>query len=201
MKKNAKDEAKLGIVINNSGISVETDLNTIHRYIQKPAIVLTELATGLLASDKKDFILSIGHLVQSSIKLRLLDQFFKELKEYQEKGKTKKDYWDIITNQASFVELMKYIDSAETPDEAVFQAMKSIFFHSISKNADEQAEILGYQYMQICKQFNSMDLLVFKTCFHLYEDHPVLDQIGHYANERDTKTLQTTINGFYKYHN
>ncbi len=178
-----KDKTKIGIVIKDSGISVQTDLSTVQRYIQKPASVITEIATGILASDKKDLVLSFGHLVQSGIKLRLLDQFFKELKNYQSKGKTKDDYWDITTNQASFVELMNYIDNSETPDETVFQAMKSIFFYSISKDSGEQSEILGYQYMKLCKELSSMDLLVLKACFQIYEEKPILDQIGHTSTD------------------
>ena len=106
------------------------------KFLQEPSLVVAESITGLLASDNAEYGLIAGRLVQGALKVNLFKQFGKELKDLREKGKIKEDYFASHNQQATLVELLKFIDD-ETPDEEVFKTIKAIFFKIISKNASE----------------------------------------------------------------
>lgn len=142
------------------------DKKSLMDFLQAPTIKIAETLTGIFVSEKKDWKLSAGKLVQASLKNKLLTQLGKELKEYQEKGKIKEDYFATNKNQASLYELLQFIDE-EVPDEERIKAMKSIFFTSISKEATEKDEELAYQLMQICKQLSSGEILVLKAAWDI----------------------------------
>ena len=59
--------------------------------------------------------------------------------EARETGEIKKDYFATNKKQTSLCELLKFIDE-DVPDEERFQAMKSLFFISISKGTSEKDE-------------------------------------------------------------
>ncbi len=137
-------------------------------FISNP-LKLAEALTGILTSEKKEWILSAGKLVQASLKFKLLTQLGRELNEYREKGEIKEDYFATNSNQASFNELLEFIDE-EVPDEERMKAMKSIFLSSISKNSSEEDERLAYELMQICRNLSSGDILILKANFDLVTD-------------------------------
>lgn len=143
-----------------------SDSKTLAEFLQQPTEIIAETITGILASDLKDYKLIAGRIVQSALKFRLLTQLGRELKELREKGKIKEDYFATHKQQATLVELLKFIDE-EVPDEELFKAVKSIFFTSISKDASEEDSLLGYHFLQICKQLKSGDILLLKTCYQI----------------------------------
>ncbi len=130
-------------------------------FIKNP-IKIAEVVTGVLGSNKSDWVLSTGRIVQASLKFKILQQLGKELEEYSKKGQIKEDYFASNNNQASLYELLKFIDE-EVPDEERFKAMKSIFLKSVSKNATEEDERLAYEYMQICKELSGGEILTLKA--------------------------------------
>lgn len=127
---------------------------------------LGEALTGILVSEKKEWILSAGKLVQASLRFKLLTQLGQELNGYREKGKIKEDYFATNNNQASFNELLSFIDE-DVPDEERMRAMKSIFLTSISIGITEEDERFAYELMQICRGLSSGDLLILKANFDL----------------------------------
>lgn len=129
-------------------------------------IKLGEALTGILASDKNDLILSAGRLVQASLKWKLLTQLGRELNGYIEKGEIKEDYFATNNSQASFNELLSFIDQ-EVPDEERMRAMKSIFLSSISVNTSDEDERLAYELMQIGKKLSSGGILILKANFDI----------------------------------
>jgi hypothetical protein len=134
-------------------------------FISDPLRV-AEALTGILVSDKKEWILSASKLVQASLKFKLLTQLGRELNGYREKGKIKEDYFATNSNQSSFNELLRFIDE-EVPDEERMRAMKSIFLASISPKATEEDERLAYELMQLCRKLSSGDLLVLKATYEI----------------------------------
>ncbi len=151
------------------------DKKGIMEFLQAPTVKIAEVLTGVLVSDKKDWKLSAGKLVQASLKGKLLTQIGRELKEYQKKGKIKEDYFATNKNQASLYELLKFVDD-EVPDEERFKAMKSIFFSSISKEATEEDEELAYLLMQVCKQLTSADVLILKAAYEIINGKKILEE-------------------------
>src|SRR5947207_2639040 len=107
-------------------IKLDSSKNVMN-FLQQPTLKIAEALTGLLVSDKTDWKLSAGKIVQATIKGRLLTQLGRELKGYIKKGQIKEDYFASNNNRASLSELLKFIDD-EVPDEERFKAIKSIFF-------------------------------------------------------------------------
>ena len=156
--------------------------NAVYDFLQKPTIAIAEFLTGLLSSDQSTYKLSAGRLVQGAIKGRLLTQLGREIKELREKGEIKEDYFATNKNQATLLELLQFIDS-DLPDEEVFNAMKSIFFSSISKDANTKDEEVGYQLLKLCKKLNSYEILILRVCHKIY-------------TSENTQNVNTGINSF-----
>lgn len=133
------------------------------QFLQQPTLQIAEFLTGMLVSDKKDWKLSAGHLIQATIKGGLLTQLGNEIKKYQSEGKIKENFFETDINRASFKELLGFIDS-ETPDEIRFKAIKSIFFVSVAKKNDE---MLAYEFLQTAQKLSSTEILILKANFEI----------------------------------
>ena len=138
---------------------------TVTEFLQAPASKVAQFLTGFFSSAPTQWIKSAGHLVQGWISCNFFEQFGRELKDYVEKGKVKKDFFSTGAQQASLRELLKFIDDGT--DEERFNAMKSIFFASISVDATADEEVLGYELMQICKKLESNDILILKAIYDI----------------------------------
>lgn len=136
-------------------------------FLEQPTIAIAEALTGILASGLSEYRLSTGRIVQSVIKRNLFTQLGREIKQYQEKGKIKENYFATNKQQATLLELLKFIDN-DTPDEEIFKAMKAIYFCGIATDADEKEEEVAYQFLLLCKKLTSMDVLILKTCHKIY---------------------------------
>ena len=165
-------DTKLDFIIDNTGIEVTTDREVIETYIQNPAIWLTQLATGVLSTmvfpDKKSLLQAGGRLLEASIKWRLNNQLWEEIKTLQDEVKINDTLWKIKNNQTNLLELLQYIDNTPAPDETLFTAMKSIFLTSIMKGSEEHADIIAHEYLMIIKKFSSIDILVLKTAYKMF---------------------------------
>lgn len=142
------------------------------KFIKNPAKISAMIA-GIISSGKSEMVLSGGRLLQASFKLRLLKQLGEELNKYLEKGELKENVFDDIKNQDSFYELLKFIDE-ETPDEVRFNAVKTIFLKSISKEITDKEKYLAHRLMQITKQLSSSQLLILKAAYDICEGNDVI---------------------------
>lgn len=151
---------------NRALIDLENPKN-IMEFLRAPTIKISEFLTGLIISDKNDYKLSVGHLVQAAIKCNLYEQLGREIKHYREKGKIKEDFFSTDKQRATLRELLEFIDK-ETPEEDRFKAMKSIFFMAVSKDVTEAEEVLAYELMQVGKKLTSNDIMVLKVAYEVY---------------------------------
>jgi len=142
------------------------DPKSMVEFLQQPATKLAEFITGMLISESKDYKLSAGHLIQASIKWKLFSQLGREIKTYIEKGKIKEDFLEKDQNKQSLSDLLKFIDDT-SPSEDRFIAMKKLFLKSVSEESSEEEKILSHQFMQICKQLESTDLLIMRAAFEI----------------------------------
>jgi hypothetical protein len=145
------------------------DPNAVVKYLQEPAIYLTELITGIFASalsDPKNLVLSAGRLVQATLKFQLLTKLGEEIEKYRSEGKIKDNYLEQPSDQQAFYELLKYIDE-EVPDVDRFKAMKNLFLYSVSAGVNAEESMLAHEYMQICKKLDSGDILIIKALYDL----------------------------------
>lgn len=142
------------------------DPKKIFELLTQPGIKLSEFMTGVFASDNYQWKLSVGHLIQASIKGRLFSQLGKEIELYIKKGKIQEDFLDREQSKQSLSELLKFIDKS-APDEDRFKAMKSLFIKSVAQDSSEKEQILSYQFMKICKDLASGDLLILKAAYDI----------------------------------
>jgi len=132
---------------------------------------LTEGLTGVGASERKDWILSVGHILQSIRSGRLLRSFADEWNAYREKGKVKEDYTASEQHQECLQELLDFLDEGP-PDSARFAALKKILLVAATESASARDSVLPQQYMKICRNLTSGELLVMLTSFDLSKAPP-----------------------------
>lgn len=135
-------------------------------------IGVLEFITGASATavgKPSDLVLSGGRLIQSLFKGDFYRQLFEEVQIYRKEGKIPDENLESVYGRSIFVELMKVIDE-EGLDEAKFKALKTIFINSVAEGSDEHSRLLGYQYFQVCKKLSSIEVLVLKTAFSIYEE-------------------------------
>lgn len=150
---------------NNNLIDLD-DKRSIIEFLQAPASKIAEVLTGILSSDSSGIKLSVGRLIQASIKFKLLSQLGKELRDYAKKGKIKEDILGTASGQSALYEILKFIDG-DTPDEERFRAMKSVFLFSISTDTIEIEKELAYELMKVCKKISSGAILVLKASYDI----------------------------------
>jgi hypothetical protein len=142
------------------------DRDSLMEFLRQPTLELAEGLTAILASPGQ-LKMAAGHIVQAAIKGRMYEQIGRELEELKKAGRIKEDFFDTHKQQATLHELLKFIDE-NPPDDEMFAALKSIFFSTISVDADAEEEQLGYHLLQLCKQLSSGEILVLRTTWHLY---------------------------------
>lgn len=159
---------------NNPKKVVPQELQKLKKIIEHPTTIgFLEFITGAVATagDKpvKNLILTGGHLIQALCTRRFHQQLYTEIQKYRNEGKITDEKLDSNYGKAIFIDLMRTIDE-ESLDDKKFAALKAIFLHSVLKDSDEHSQILAYQYFQVCKKLSSMDILILRTAFSIYEE-------------------------------
>jgi hypothetical protein len=148
------------------------NIQELKKLTQNPTTVgLIEFLTGIIATvvDKpSNLILSGGHLAQALVNGNLYKQFYEEVQQYRNEGKIPDETLNTDTGRTIFVDLLRTIDS-ETLDKVKREALKTIFFKSVWIGTDEHKQMVAYEYYQVCKKLNSMEILILKTAFSMYK--------------------------------
>lgn len=131
------------------------------------ALAPIEGATGILASDKKDLILSSSRILQSLINLQFYDTLRMEWDGYKEKGRIKDDYQQTEQHHACLQQMLDFLDT-DKPDKVRFDFMKKIFLSTATEKVEDRESILPQQYMSIARKMTSGDVLLLSG---LYEMH------------------------------
>jgi len=144
------------------------DEKDVVNFLQNPVPQIAKSLVGIfLDSGIREWKHSLGRVIMAAFnKKNLLVQLGEEIKYYHDKKETKENYLSSNKNRESLYELLMFIDE-EVPDEERFNAMKSIFLLSISKDATKEDEVLAYEFMQICKKLGSNDILILKAAFDI----------------------------------
>jgi len=131
---------------------------------------LVQGLTGIASSERKDVILSIGHVLQRLRAGHFLSAFLKEWEEFKEKGKIKDDYQYTEQHYNCFQELLDFLDK-DLPDEVRFSVLKKIFLVAASEEDTNRDSCLPVQYMQICRNLKSGEVIILKTVFNIANDN------------------------------
>ena len=80
--------------------------------LKKSFITLVEGLSGIAVSEKKDFGLSVSHLLQGLLRGKFLKQLIAEWDEYCQKGKIKDDYQSTDQHFECLQEMLDFLDKS-----------------------------------------------------------------------------------------
>ncbi len=138
--------------------------------------------TGVIASDKNDFIISFGHILQRCRGGGFLKQFRDEWDKYIEKGIIKDDYQYTDQHLTCLQEMLDFLENDIT-DELRFMVLKKIFFVAAKEEILDRDNPLPAMYIKICRSLSSGEILVLKTIFDSLTTAPWKDIIGNSASD------------------
>jgi hypothetical protein len=124
--------------------------------------------TGAAASEKKDRILSVGHILQACRSGQFLKQVTAEWEAYCDKGRISEDYVNTEQHRECLQELLDCLDS-DSPDEVRFAALKKVFLTTSTETLSDRHDVLPQQYMRICRHLTSADVLILSAASRVAE--------------------------------
>lgn len=127
---------------------------------------LTEALTGIAASNKRDWALSIGYLLQRFRGGHFLKQLAEEFKMYREKGSIREDYAKSDQCLTCLQEILDCIDK-DSPDEVRFNHMKNLFLGIAFEVLSKRDDIVPAQLVRICRALSSKELLLLAANYRL----------------------------------
>ncbi len=128
----------------------------------------TEALTGIAASDKKEWALSFGYLLQRARGGKFLKTLSDELARYRRKGKIKDDYLMTEQGQACLQEILDCLDK-ESPDEIRFAAMKAVMLAAATEKTTNRDSFLPQQFMRVCRGLSSGEIIVLGGSLTVFE--------------------------------
>lgn len=129
---------------------------------------LIEGFTGIVASERKNLILSISHIFQRTRAVGLLKALFIEWNQWREKGRIKDDYINSEQHQECLQEMLDFLDK-DSPDERRFAILKAIFLGAATEEQTTKNSILPQQYMSLCRTLSSGEVLVLQATFAIVD--------------------------------
>ena len=159
--------------------------------------LLTEISKGLVegiigvaASERKDLILSLGHLFQRVRSGRFLRTLIDEWDHYREKGKIKDDYIRTEQHQECLQEMLDFLDK-DSPDELRFSVLKKIFLVAATETQSSRDSVLPQQYMRLCRALNAGEVLVLSATYHIAQHDVAVQKIKALKDLSAVKWLAT----------
>jgi hypothetical protein len=142
----------------------------VFEFLLKPAAAIAA-GVAVMLGDPGRLALMSGRIVQAALKKDLFNQLGKEIKQLTEEGEIKENFFATHNQKSTLNDFLKFIDD-NPPDEEVFRAMKSIFFCSIDVTASAIEERTAHQFLQICKNLGSGEILLLKECWAMKDESP-----------------------------
>ena len=144
---------------------------------------LIEGITGVAISDRKDFTLSLGHLLQRIRGGRFLTTLGAEWNAYREKGRIQDDYQYTEQHYANLQEILASLDE-DMPDERRFETMKRIFLVSATEEYSRREDPLPVEFMRTARSLRGGEVLLLHGAHQL---------AAHRAVERDQDAEQKNV--------
>jgi len=150
--------------------------------IDQTIMSVAEGITGIAASEKTEWLRSVGFLLQRIRSGRFLETFKNEWDAYREKGQVKDDYLFTDQHKECLQELLDFLDG-DVPDQTRFTVLKQIFFTAASETISNRDSAIPQQYMKIARSLSSGEVLVLLAVSQLAEEKAVLPPNNTSANE------------------
>ncbi|SRR5258706_2005654 len=163
MKKNRKIAPK-----NISIQKIKEENLKLEQIIKHPNVLgFLEFITGTIGTDKSDLLMASGRVAQAIFKRETIKQLGVEIFELRKKGKINEEYIESEYGKKSFIDLLKAIDE-ENMDPNKWEAIKKVYYFSISSDSKEKKRKKAYYLMQTCLQLKSFDIEVLSFCYQKY---------------------------------
>jgi len=130
---------------------------------------LLEGITGVLASERKDKILSAGHLLQALRSSGFLKQLKAEWDAYCSMGRIKDDYVRTDQHQECLQELLDSLD-VDAPDHVRFAFLKKILLSAATERSSTRESLLPQQYMRIARSLSSGEVIVLLATYRVADN-------------------------------
>ena len=166
---------------------VPQDDDRTSNFLAKTIRNLGEGLTGIAASDKKDWYLSIGYILQRVRSGRFLETLKDEWDRFREKGRIKDDYLDTDQHQECLQEMLDFLDN-DSPDQFRFTALKHVVLNASAEHFSSRDDVLPQQYMRICRSLNSTEVLILQANYELAKSGHNPDHYGAHEWLRDVAT-------------
>jgi len=128
---------------------------------------LIEFLTGIAVSDKKEWALSFGYLLQRVRGGEFLKQLLAEVRKYREMGKIKDDYMSSSQCLDCLQQVLESLDK-DVPDDIKFKAMKNLFLNIASEKLSSREDVLPSQLIKIFRSLSSGELLVLVSSYQAW---------------------------------
>lgn len=125
---------------------------------------LAEGLTGVAAAEKRQLVLSVGHLFQSMRKGQFLSRLIREWDSYRDQGRIKDGIESTEQHHECLQEMLDFLDD-DVPDETRFNAMKAVFFRMAIDPKCPADGVIPRQYMKVCRSLSSGELLVLSATY------------------------------------
>ena len=130
---------------------------------------LAQGITGIAASDRKELVFSVSHILQSLRKGHFLSRLLQEWHDYRKKGKIPEDYHTTEQHQVCLQELLDFLDK-DLPDDIRFQTLKKIFVTAATEGVCDRNSLLPCEYMRLCRRMSSGEILVLNAAYQVAEE-------------------------------
>lgn len=151
---------------------------------------LSQALTGIAVSDRKDWALSIGYLLQRARGGQFLRALMREYEKYRDKGKIKDDYAGTEQCQATLQEILDCLDK-DSPDEVRFSFLKKLFLSIATEELSNREDVIPQQYMKIARALDSGEVLVLLASYEIAKKgRDVIDFPAWMHNVRDYSGLK-----------
>ena len=105
--------------------SIFADAESIQEFLNQPLPTIAAAITGILSSDRADFVGASGQILQAALKGRAYQQFGREVDEFVKKGKIKPNYAESAVGFKSLLDVVQFIDSENPDDDRLSARSKS----------------------------------------------------------------------------
>ena len=137
--------------------------------LEKTLTALTEGLAGIFgiaSSERKQWLLSLGHILQCFRGRKFLDGFIQEWKYYRDKGRIADDYLDTEQHRECMQDLLDYLDQDGT-DQKRFSILKNIVLSAATEERSTRESVLPQQFMKIVRGLTSGEAIVLFSAYSI----------------------------------
>ena len=147
--------------------------NLIARTLQN----LGDALTGIAASEKKEWFLSLGYILQRTRNGKFLQTLHEEWNKYRQKGRIDEDYVQSEQHEECLQELLDFLDN-DSPDRVRFAAMKQILLNAATERFSTRDDVLPQQLMRLTRQLTSGDVILLSSVYEISKGNVDCESLG-----------------------